>query len=166
MGIDDPAARAILRCAMVARLATLSGSGRPSVTPLYFVCRAGHVWLGTPVWTLAVRDVKADPRVSLLFNVEGAPGDGRLLRLAGRATVRTDAEAQRSYVWRVALKYSLSPGGLWSQLAHLRLLPLQRRYRAQSAARGPGAVIDVTPEGVELLGAWVVRGIGGSSGQN
>ena len=58
---------------MVARIATLSLSGRPSVNPLYFVRRSGHIWLGTVDWTLAARNVMADPRVSVLFEVERNP---------------------------------------------------------------------------------------------
>ncbi len=101
---------------MLARIATLSRTGRPSITPLYFVWLNGHFWLGTADWTLADRDARADPRVSILFHVEADTRDGRLLRLTGRATVRTDLETQRAYVWRVAFKYSLTPGGIRNQL--------------------------------------------------
>ena len=70
MTADDPVVLDILRRSMVARIATLSRSGRPSVNPLYFIYLNGKIWLGTPEWTLAARNVKADPRVSVLFNVE------------------------------------------------------------------------------------------------
>jgi general stress protein 26 len=66
---SDPAVSDVLRRAMLARIASLSRNGRPSVTPIYFVWQNGHVWLGTAEWTLAVRDVKADQRVSILFNI-------------------------------------------------------------------------------------------------
>ncbi len=151
MQAADPAVRDVLGRSMVARIATLSRAGRPSVTPLYFVWHNGHVWLGTADWTLAARDVKADPRVSVLFNVEQHPSDRRLLRIAGRATVRTDAETQRAYVLRVAFKYSLTPGGILNQLAHLGQLSLVKRYRAQSAAKGRACVIDVAPEQFDFL---------------
>jgi hypothetical protein len=151
MRADDPAAREILRRAMVARIATLSRSGRPSVNPLYFLQHAGKIWLGTADWTLAARNVTADPRVSLLFAVERDPGNRQVLRIRGQAVVRSDAQAMRSYNLRVAFKYLLTPGGVRNWLENVRLIGLQRVYRAQSAAKGRACVIAVTPEEVELL---------------
>jgi nitroimidazol reductase NimA-like FMN-containing flavoprotein (pyridoxamine 5'-phosphate oxidase superfamily) len=46
MNSDDPAMRAILRRCRVARIATLSRTARPSITPLYFVYQSGRIWLG------------------------------------------------------------------------------------------------------------------------
>jgi general stress protein 26 len=148
---DDPAMRAVLHRSMVARIATLSRSGRPSINPLYFVYLNGRVWLGTSVWTLAARNVTADPRVSVVFAVERHPRDRRVLRISGRASVRTDDAVMRTYNRRVARKYVLTPGGIWSYLSHVRQLSLMRRYHAQSAARGPACVIEVVPEHVEFL---------------
>ncbi|MCL4560019.1 MAG: pyridoxamine 5'-phosphate oxidase family protein [Chloroflexi bacterium] len=70
MILDDPATLDILRRSMVARLATVSRNGRSSVSPIFFIYIDGKIWLGTPEWTLAVRNIKADPRVSILFEVE------------------------------------------------------------------------------------------------
>ena len=151
MKADDPAARELLRRAMVARIATLSRNGRPSVNPLYFIQRDDKIWLGTSDWTLAARNVRADPRVSLLFEVERDPGDRRLLRIRGRASVRTDAQVLRPYNLRVAFKYVLTPGGMRNWLSNVRQLRLQGLYRAQSAQKGRACVIEVTPEQVELL---------------
>lgn len=151
MNSDDPATRDILRRAMVARIGTLSSTGRPSINPLYFVCQSGCIWLGTSEWTLAARNVKADPRVSILFEVERDRSPRRVLRIRGQAIVRTDPQAQRSYAWRVARKYVLTPGGMRNNLAHLRQLPLRRPYAAQSLARGLACVIEVTPLQAEWL---------------
>jgi hypothetical protein len=151
MRTDDPSVRDVLRRSMLARIATLSRNGRPSITPIYFVLVNGRIWLGTSDWTLAARDVKADPRVSVLFNVERNPNDRRVLRITGRAIVRTDPEVQRTYNLRVALKASLTPGGIRNNLANRSLLPLMHRYHAQSAEKGRACVIDVTPEGAEFL---------------
>ncbi|HEX6237693.1 MAG TPA: pyridoxamine 5'-phosphate oxidase family protein [Acidimicrobiales bacterium] len=148
---DDPVALDILRRARVARIATLSRNGRPSVNPLYFARVGGEIWLGTPEWTLAARNARAAPRVSLLFDAENDPSDHRVLRITGRATVRTDREAQRSYSRRAFRRYVLTPGGIRNFLEHRRLLGLMRRYHAQSADRGRAAVIAVTPERAELI---------------
>jgi general stress protein 26 len=151
MNTDDPAVLDVIRRSMVARIATLSHNGRPSINPLYFVYLNGHIWLGTVDWTLAARNVKTDPRVSVLFEVEQDQSDWRVLRISGRASVRTDQNAQRSYNLRVALKYILTPGGILNELAHIRLFSLRRTYRAQSAEKGQSCVIEVIPEQAELL---------------
>ena len=152
MNSDDPAMLDVLRRSMVARIATLSRTGRPSITPLYFVAPHGRIWLGTSEWTLAARSVQADPRVSVLFEVEQDPGPRRVLRISGRASVRTDPKAQRSYNLRVARKYVLTPGGIRHYLAPLRQLKLRRHYAAQNVSTGQPCVIDVTPLHAEFLG--------------
>ena len=151
MNLDDPVALEVLRSSMVTRLATLSRNGRPSVNPIYFIFINGQVWIGTAKWTLAARNVKADPRVSLLFNDERHPGDRRILRLRGKAKVTMDAEMQRIYAFRVVRKYILTPAGLLNWLSHPRQLWLRRYYDAQSAQKGQSCVIEVTPEQVELV---------------
>jgi nitroimidazol reductase NimA-like FMN-containing flavoprotein (pyridoxamine 5'-phosphate oxidase superfamily) len=105
MNVDDPAMLDILRRCMVARIATLSCNGRPSINPLYFVCQSGRIWLGTSEWTLAARNVQADSRVSVLFEVEQHMRSHRVLRISGQASVRTEQKVQRSYALRVARKY-------------------------------------------------------------
>src|SRR5215469_4753076 len=104
MNADDPAVLDVLRRSMVARIATLSRNERPSINPLYFVYVPGHIWLGTVEWTLAARNVKADPRVSVLFQVEQDRSSHRVLRISGRASVRTDPKVQGSYNLRAARK--------------------------------------------------------------
>jgi len=79
MEVDDPVALDIVRRSMVARIATVSRGGRPSVTPIYFVPMGGRIWLATLDWTLAARNVNADPRVSVLVDTECDPGDRRVL---------------------------------------------------------------------------------------
>jgi general stress protein 26 len=136
MKVDDPAVLDVLRRCMVARIATLSSNGRPSINPMYFVYLNGHIWLGTADWTLAAHNVKADPRVSVLFEVERDRADHRLLRVSGRAGVNTDREVQR-------LNERLS--------TNLRLLLPMHYYHAQSAEKGLPCVIDVIPEQAVFL---------------
>lgn len=149
MTVDDPIAAAILQRSMVARIASLAPDARPSVTPLYFVAVRGHIWLGTVDWTIAVRNLRLDPRVSVLFEVERDRGERPVLRIAGHASIRRDPETWHSYVLRVARKYVLTPGGIGNVMAHFRQRPMRRAYAAQSAAKGSSCVIDVTPEQVE-----------------
>jgi general stress protein 26 len=151
MVTDAPGAQDILGKAKVARIATLSRNGRPAVNPLWFVQVEGRIWLGTADWTLAARNVRADPRVCLPFEVESAPRDRRVLRVCGRASLRTESSVQRAFIRRVARKYFLTTGGLRNTLAHWRQLPLMRRYYAQSAAKGKACVIEVVPKTAVIL---------------
>jgi general stress protein 26 len=153
MKVDDPAVLDVLQRSMTARIASLSRNGRPSINPLYFVYVPGSIWLGTVEWTLAARNVQTDPRVSVLFEVEQDHESHRVLRINGRARVRTDSQVQRSYNRRVTRKYVLTLSGIRHYLAHLRQLPFMRRYHAQSASRGHSCVIEVTPLEAEFLGA-------------
>lgn len=151
MGANDPAVRSVLRRAMVARIATLSRSGRPNINPLYFVVCHDRIWLGTASWTLAARNVQADPRVSLLLDVEQGRMPGRVLRLSGHASVRTNPEVMRPFVLRAARKYYGTPGGLRHMLAHLRQVPAMRAYHAQGREKGQPCVIEVIAERAEFL---------------
>jgi len=151
MNVDDPAVLDVIQRSMVARIATLSGSGRPSINPLYFIYLNGHIWLGTADWTLAARNVKADPRVSVLFEVERDRADQRVLRISGRACVNTDQRVQRLNERLSARKYFLTPGGIRNYLTHLRRILPMHYYHAQSAEKGMACVIDVTLEHAEFL---------------
>ena len=152
MKADDPAILHFLRRSMVARIATQSRSGRPSITPLYFVCVKGHIWLGTAAWTLAAREAKADPRVSVLFQMEQNRHDRRILRITGKVEVVTDAKKMRTNNLCTTSKYIFNPAGMRHYLAHFNLLRFFRRYHAQSAEKGPECILDLTPEQVEWLG--------------
>ena len=147
---DDPAVADILRRAMVARIATVSRNGRPHVNPLYFVNGDGKIYLGTTDRTLAALNVKADPRVTILFTIEREPNDHRVLRIRGGAVVRTDSELCRWYVIRDVRKYFMSRRGLGNALAHARLLPVVRRF-ISSGEKGKECVIEVRPEEAELV---------------
>jgi general stress protein 26 len=149
MNPDDPAVVDILRRAMVARIATVSRNGRPHVNPLYFVYGNGKIYLGTTDRTLAALNVKANPRVTILFNVESEPSDRRVLTIHGGAIVRTDSRLNRWYLLRDVRKYFMSRRGLGNTLAHARLLPLVRRF-VSSGDKGGECVLEVQPAEVSL----------------
>ena len=137
---------------MVARIATLSRNGRPSINPLYFVSVSGNIWFGTDDWTLAARNAMADSRVSVHFELEKEPVHQRVLRIRGLAGISTDQKMLRSYSLRVAFKYILTPAGIRNALAHIRQIPLKLTYNKQGAQKGSPCIIVVTPEQAEFLG--------------
>lgn len=147
MNLTDPSVLDILRRSMVARIATMSRTGRPHVNPLYFLVIDGHIHLGTATATLAAYNVGANPQVQVLFEDERHPTDRRVLRISGEAVVRTDPDLMKRYRRGVARKYVMTPAGLWNMLVHPRQwVPM---YRYTSAAEG--CVIDVTPTSFEII---------------
>lgn len=147
MQLTDPAVDDIVGHAMVARIATVSRTGRPHVNPLYFVEENGHIQLGTATYTLASHNVDANPAVQILFEVEGARADRRILRMDGTAVVRTDQPLMKRYRRGVARKYILDPAGLWNLLVHPGQWAPMRRH----LGGGQACVIEVTPSAAELL---------------
>jgi general stress protein 26 len=147
MDVADHRVGEILDRAMVARIATVSRTGRPHVNPLYFVREGRHVHLGTATFTLAARNVAANPTVQLLAEVEDDPDDRRVVRLDGTATVRTDPDLLRSYRSAVARKYVVTPRGLRNLLVH----PRQWRPLRRHVSGGEGCVLDVEVTGAEVL---------------
>ncbi len=84
-------------------LCTLRPNGSPHVTPVWFVYDAGCWWIGTDTHAVKVRNIEADPRVSLALE------DGRSPVVAeGKASVRRDgfpaeivAAFAEKYAWDV-----------------------------------------------------------------
>jgi PPOX class probable F420-dependent enzyme len=84
-------------------LVTLRPDGSPHVTPVWFVHDAGRWWIGTDTHAVKVRNIEAEPRVSLALE------DGRSPVVAeGDASVRRDgfpaalvAAFEAKYGWDV-----------------------------------------------------------------
>lgn len=147
MPVLDPEARSLLAGAMVARIATVSSSGRPQVNPLYFVMDGDRIILGTATYTLAARNVRANPEVQILFEVEAEPQDRRLLRVDGTAVVSTEPRLLRRYTRRDARKYVITPRGLWNLLTHPRQWrPMRRHLRG-----GDACVLAATPTAADMI---------------
>lgn len=136
---------------MVARMATVSRSGRPHVNPNYFVVDGSRLWLGTMTGTLAARNVAVNPAVQLLFEIEQNPTDSRLVRITGTASIRTEPDLLSEYKRRDARKYFRSLPGLLMSLRHLHRLFLTSRYLSTADPASRHCVIEVEPTGVEIL---------------
>lgn len=92
-------------------MCTLRPDGSPHVTPVWFVHRDGAWWVGTDGRSVKVRNVTADPRVSLAVEGGAAP-----VVAEGHARVRRDfpdavvaAFADKYDGWDVTIPYG--PGG-------------------------------------------------------
>jgi general stress protein 26 len=147
----DPELEEILEGCMVARLATMSRSGRPHVNPIYFVVDDGKLHLGTSTSTLAARNVVANPKVQVLLDVESDSSHGRMARVTGQAVVLTDPGVLRDYKRRDARKYFRSLRSLWMSLTHLRQLFLTTRYLSSDDPATSHCIIEIDVTEVELL---------------
>ncbi|HKE11263.1 MAG TPA: pyridoxamine 5'-phosphate oxidase family protein [Myxococcota bacterium] len=143
---DDPIVRGFLRDSFVARVATQSRSGRPSLTPLWFIVDRGHLYMATGQATLAARNAVANPEVAILLDGEAAGRSECVLRVHGKATVHSGFPTWRVLA-RLALKYYVAPPAARAELAHAAQWRLRTRYYAQ----GQSAVIEVAPETAELV---------------
>lgn len=151
MTLTDRTVQDLVERAMVARLATVSRSGRPHVNPIYFVVHDSKLWLGTTTGTLAARNVEANPIVQVLLEVEQEPA-GRLVRITGRASIRTEPDLLAEYKRRDANKYFRSSRGLLMSLRHPHRLFLTSKYLTTTDPTSRHCVIEVEPTRIELLG--------------
>jgi general stress protein 26 len=147
----------LLEGAKVARLASISRSGRPHVNPNYFVIEGSRLWLGTTTGTLAARNVAANPSVQLLLEIERDPSDLRLVRITGNATIRTEPDLLKEYKRRDARKYFLSLRGLLMSLRHLHRLFLTSKYLFTTDPTSRHCVIEVEPTRFEILESGTSR---------
>ncbi|SCF27504.1 pyridoxamine 5'-phosphate oxidase family protein [Micromonospora chokoriensis] len=93
-------------------LCTLRRDGSPHLTPVWFVYVAGTWWIGSGSRSVKVRNVIADPRVSLALEGGNAPvvaeGTARVHRDDFPSTV-VEAFAGKYDGWEVGRQ--VSPGG-------------------------------------------------------
>ena len=151
MILTDALVQHLLKRAMVARMATVSRSGRPHVNPNYFVVDDSRLWLGTTTGTLAARNVAVNPAVQLLFEIEEDPTDSRLMRITGTAAIRTEPDLLKEYKRRDVRKYFRSLRGLLMSLRHLHRVFLTSKYLSTSDPTNRHCVIEVKPTKIEIL---------------
>lgn len=151
MTLTNPVVQHLLERAMVARLATMSRSGRPHVNPNYFVVEGSRLWLGTTTGTLAARNVAANPSVQLLLEDERDPSDLRLMRITGNATIRTEPDLLKQYKRRDARKYFGSVAALRMSLRHLHRLVLTSEYLSTADPASRHCVIEIASTRIEIL---------------
>lgn len=135
----------VLARAMVARLGTVSRTGRPHVNPIYFVVVGGRMWMGTTSTTLAARNVAATGVAQVLLEVEEDPADRRMVRIDGRARLVHEPAVLRRYKRLDARKYFRSARGVRMAVTHLRQLYLTSRYLSSARTGATHCVIEVTP---------------------
>jgi general stress protein 26 len=144
----DARLRAFLRRSSVVQVATLSAKQRPFVTPLWFVLHDGAVYITSGHESRAGRNIQRHAEVALLFRADRGAHADQVLRVRGTATCHRGS-LPWSVLWRVALKYELSPRALLVELRNVRKWRLRKRYYGQ--ATGGAGYLRVVPGACELL---------------
>jgi uncharacterized pyridoxamine 5'-phosphate oxidase family protein len=144
----DPDLLRFLRKSMVARIATISPSGRPQLMPLFFFLHGGEILMNNAETSATVRNLRHNPDVEVLFLADRARDDRRCLRVRGKATFVQDPALLRQIGLQAIAKYYASPAAIASTLRHLGRLPAMVRYRGERTS----GFIRVTPTSWEFLG--------------
>ncbi|HSP56432.1 MAG TPA: pyridoxamine 5'-phosphate oxidase family protein, partial [Dehalococcoidia bacterium] len=117
----------------------------------WFVPFRGRVYMTTRSANPTVRDLLRNPEVALLFDGDGGRRKGRVLRIRGRATFRTERRICAPIYALAAARYYLSPGGIVNTVKNRSKFSVRTRYYTERA--GEGGVIEVTPKSAEFLKA-------------
>ncbi len=151
---NEPAVRRFLDRSTIVRIATLSPAGNPDIIPLWFVTLRGRIYMTTRSENPTVRDLMRNPEVVLLFDAERSRRRGRVLRVRGRATFRTERSVLVPIFALSALRYYLAPGGIANTFRYRHKFGVRTHYYTERA--GEGGVIEVIPEAAAFLAApWV-----------
>src|SRR5262245_42089440 len=146
----DARVRDFLDASTVVELATISPSGRPFVTPLWFVGDDGALYVTTAATSRAARNVATHPAVAMLLHGDCDGRRDRVLLLRGTATMHHAFPSWRVLA-KLALKYYLSPQGALSEVRHAAQWPLRLLYYAD--ARGGPSYLRIVPTSGEIVPA-------------
>ena len=121
--------RARLESADIGWITTVTATGQPQSSPVWFVWHAGALHVATRPDAPKVRNVRANPRVA--FHVDGAaPGD-LVVSIEGTATVTDALEANDAYVAKYEGgmdRIGITPGDYFAEFSRaLRIAPVRWR---------------------------------------
>ena len=95
----DKRAEALLREPLFGKLATLMKDGRPQLTPVWYMYEDGKVFVNTNTSRVKYRNIKRDPRVSLLVD------DGyRYIVISGEGRVADERDPLKD-IETLAIRY-------------------------------------------------------------
>lgn len=118
--LSDPLARELLAARLIANFATLNKNGSIHLVPLWFLWRDPCLLLPTSGTTLKVRNLRRDPRATIMIDDSRGGFDLRGVTLVGDAVISSGADAA-SVNREIHLKYLTLEG---------RGLPSVDRYLA------------------------------------
>jgi PPOX class probable F420-dependent enzyme len=101
----DAKVLSFLRGKHFAKLATLMKDGRPQLTPIWYMFEDGKLIVNTTEDRVKYRNIKRDPRVSLLID-DGYP----YVSIWGRARIATERDANKD-IETLAIRYTGEKAG-------------------------------------------------------
>ena len=96
----DAKAQAFMAGKHFAKLATLMKDGRPQLTPIWYMYEGGKLIINTSKDRVKYRNIKRDPRVSLLID-DGYPH----ISVFGRARIASERDANKD-IESLAIRYT------------------------------------------------------------
>jgi len=105
MGLDDTSVQGFLATKEVAVLATLQADGAPLAMPMWFLHAPSALTMISVADTQKVRNLRRDPRVSVVAEAVSGSGEIRGVTVQGRAEFLPDSPERRALVDRFHEKY-------------------------------------------------------------
>ena len=105
MGLDDTSVQGFLATKEVAVLATLQADGAPLAMPMWFLHAPATLTMISVADTQKVRNLRRDPRVSVVAEAVSGSGEIRGVTVQGRAEFLPDGPERRALVDRFHEKY-------------------------------------------------------------
>jgi PPOX class probable F420-dependent enzyme len=105
MGLDDTSVQGFLATKEVAVLATLQADGAPLAMPMWFLHAPAALTMISVADTQKVRNLRRDPRVSVVAEAVSGSGAIRGVTVQGRAEFLPDGPERRALVDRFHEKY-------------------------------------------------------------
>ena len=105
MGLDDRSIQAFLATKEVAVLATVQADGSPLAMAMWFLHAPASLTMISVADTQKVRNLRRDPRVSVVAEAVTAAGEIRGVAVQGRAEFLPDGPERRALIDRFHEKY-------------------------------------------------------------
>ena len=105
MGLDDSRNQKFLATKEVAVLATVQANGAPLAMPMWFLHAPAMLTMISVADTQKVRNLRRDPRVSVVAEAVSGGGDVRGVTVQGRVEFLSDGPERRALIERFHEKY-------------------------------------------------------------
>ncbi len=106
--------------------------GPPQLSPVWYLCEEGRIYIGVQVTTAKYHNLRRDPRISLC--VDGGHPDARSVTVYGTVElIEAESPWREDLIWRISRRYHDSDEET-------------RRHQEVSRGRGQTALIVMTPE--------------------
>ena len=105
MGLDDTGIQKFLATKEVVVLATVQSDGAPLAMPMWFLHAPTSLTMISLADTQKVRNLRSDPRVSVVAEAVASGGEVRGVTIQGRVEFLADGPERRALIERFHAKY-------------------------------------------------------------